>query len=253
MISYITNINDNIRIFCERGDICGCRALCLIESYGAYGNIIDFWVQYIDDRIVSVIVKYGADMTVVTSDDTDKNELRDFIYATGAKSIVFDRPFYNAEIVGKVMELKEPAENKIPDGCRIEKDVPLNEAYDLIKKCKGKGFVCPSYEDFILDTSHKLRHKRAVCCGLYNNKNTLCSFAMTSAMTDKTAVIGAVCTSPEYRRQGFGGAVVSSLVRMLGDRRILLARTPNENESFYDQLGFIQSVISGCSDLFCYS
>ena len=134
MISYITNINDNIRIFCERGDICGCRALCLIESYGAYGNIIDFWVQYIDDRIVSVIVKYGADMTVVTSDDTDKNELRDFIYATGAKSIVFDRPFYNAEIVGKVMELKEPAENKIPAGCRIEKDVPLNEAYDLIKE-----------------------------------------------------------------------------------------------------------------------
>lgn len=232
-----TGFRSELKDLCRSQGICGCRLLCLVEGYGGYGNIIDLWVQYSDGRMTSAAVKYGADMTVVMSGGTDAAELRGFIEMTGAAAVSFDRPFYEAGAVGAVMECREIRKAVLPQDTRTETDVPLVQAYELMKKCEGQGFVCPEYEDFMLDASHKLRHGNALCCGLYKN-DRLCSFAMTAAMTEDTAVIGAVCTGKEARKQGFGSAVVLSLVNMLGNRRILLARDIDLNENFYKRLGF---------------
>ena len=244
MISYINPLKtadkdfiNELHRLCDSQGICGCRLLCLFESYGAYGDIIDLWVQYIDGRAVSAAVKYGSDMTLVMSDETDTDELKEFSEMSGAVSVSSDRPFFGGEAAGAVMELGKLIVRELPQGSYVDKDIPLNEAYELMRLCSGRGFLCPSYEDFLLDTSHKQRHGNALCCGIYQGKE-LCSFAMTSALTENTAVIGAVCTRPSCRNQGYGGAVVYELIRMLGNRRIMLAREIDLNEDFYNELGF---------------
>ena len=243
MISY-TGINSEeadraLTELCSGGGICACRTLCLMESYGGYSGLIELWLQYDDSgNVCSSVIKYAGDMTVVLSVRSDKAELRDFLQAAGAGSAVSEDEIFPDSGYGIIMRRKKS--NFCSDDAAVsDLSADPKDAYSVMESCRGRGFDVPAYEDFLLDLSHRLRHGTARCCLIYENGDPA-AFAMTSALSSTQAVIGSVCTAPQYRRQGFGSRCVDLLCSVLGGREIFIVRSPGENEEFYRSLGFEQ-------------
>lgn len=246
MICY-TSCDDKIHMpmiaaLCNMGGICACRIQCLIESYGRYENLLQLWVQYDGvNNPTAAAAKYGADMTVLLTDKADIAEIREFVGAVCAASVTSERQIFDGSESGIVMRLYGKSYWQYPGkGISIDFSPELNAVHKLLEQCRGESFVCPSYEDFILDTSHKLRHGCACCCAVIHDGIPI-SYAMTAAMTDSSAIIGAVCTHPDFRKQGYGSLCVGSLIEKLDGREILLMRANGENEKFYQKLGFENS------------
>ncbi len=244
MIIY-TDINDitsceKLKELCSCGGVCACRSICLADSYAAYPGLLEAWFQYDGNGdVCSSAVKYGGDMTVVLSEKSDIPELRDFILAAGAYSVISEVGIFPDSSHAIIMKRKRS--RTAADGrCRHYPDVSLKDAYDLLKSCRSETFTIPQYEDFLLDASHRLRHGTAHCCALYEEEQPV-SFAMTAALSETQAVIGSVCTAGEYRRRGCGSACINALCTLLGDRELFIVRAEGENKDFYRSLGFEQS------------
>ncbi len=223
----------------ECADICSCRILFLINGYGNYSGLISLWVQYDKENVpAAVLVKYGGDMTVWLGENADVDEIAEFVNIVGASSVLSVGKLFENSECGFVMKLER---EKIIDcrigNCTADFSPDLSSVHKLLEMCGGKGFESPSYEDFILDTSHNLRHSCADCCAVMSG-DTLVSYAMTTAMTDNSAIIGAVCTHPEYRKLGYGSLSISLLINRLGKRNIFIMTAGKENEFFYKRLGF---------------
>ncbi len=228
--------------------VCHCRISSLMNSYGDYEGLVSLWIQCDKNNYpTAVIIKYGGDMTVSIGENADTCEIGEFIMLVGAASVLSERKLFDSSERGIIMQL---AKKKVVDNCNnnlaVNFSPNLSAVYKLLESCNGKGFESPSYEDFILDTSHKIRHSCAECCAIECD-NTVISYAMTAAVTDESAVIGAVCTQPKYRGQGYGSVCVRSLIDRLGNRKILIMRASGENESFYKGLGF-----ENCGEFYIY-
>ncbi len=227
-----------IKALCSESSVTACRIKSLYESYGQYG-LAQFWVQYDSDgKAVSTLSRYGGDMTIYLTENSDTEELKDFITVVGAASVTSEKLIYESSKSGVIMRLTDRKKLKFCNTDTEYEFAPsLPEVYRLLKQCKGDGFAVPEYEDFLLDTSHRLRHSTALCCAVVRNNEPL-AFAMTAALSEKTAVIGAVCTHPDHRRTGLGAECVSKLIQQLNGREILIMREQNRNEQFYNSLGF---------------
>ncbi|MBQ8132885.1 MAG: GNAT family N-acetyltransferase [Clostridia bacterium] len=226
-----------LKALCSESSVTACRIKSLYESYGQYG-LAQFWVQYDSDgKAVSALSRYGGDMTVYLTENSDMEELKDFITVVGAASVTSEKPVYERSKSSVIMRLTDREKLKwYSTDISFDFTPSLSEIYRLLKQCEGDGFAVPEYEDFLLDTSHRLRHGTALCCAVVKNGKPL-AFAMT-ALSDNTAVIGAVCTHPDYRRTGLGAECVSKLIQQLNGREILIMREQNRNEQFYNSLGF---------------
>lgn len=224
---------------CDSENIFSCRILCLVNSYGDYNELISIWIQYDENNhSTAVIIKYGGDMTVSLGEKADIIEIREFIALVGSTSVLSEKELFYGSESGVIMKLCERNScNYQSSDLSVDFSPDLSEVHELLHICNSESFECPSYEDFILDTSHKLRHNCAYCCSVISCEKIV-SYAMTSAMTDKSAVIGAVCTRQEYRGNGYGTLCVNSLISRLLEREIFLMRAMGENESFYKNLGF---------------
>lgn len=233
MIYYIDNTRlADLRKLIYHKNIYACKIACLFESYGLKYDFAQFWLQYYDNEPVTVISKFYGDMTVYATDDTDFDELKEFFMITGFASVISEKEIFPDSYSGIIMQ-------KISLGKDIKTEInpDLNEVYRLLKSCGSDTFEVPEYEDFILDMSHKIRHKTALCVGIREGEK-LVSTAMTLAQSKNCAVIGAAATDKNYRNSGYGGKCVQALCKLLYDRDIFIMRDENENESFYKSLGF---------------
>ena len=115
----------------------------------------------------------------------------------------------------------------------------IRDAYSLIVKCADESFVPPSFEDFYVDVNHKLRHGSISLCAIEEEGRTV-ALAMTVAESKSGAVLGAVSCDPDFRRRGYGSAVVKRLTNILtGEgKTVFLHRAQNANAAFYTELGF---------------
>ncbi len=245
MIAYIDSHDGNslksVEKLCSAGGVCACRIMCLINSYSVYDGLLQLWLQYDGSMApTSVILKYAADMTVLASNGTDISELKEFILAVGAASISSEIEIFEGsreDVIMRLGEKKQIDKNDSENTFVFDNEVFLSEAYMLLKSCETEKFICPSEADFMLDTSHKIRHDQAHCCELMI-KEKPAAFVMTAALTDECAVIGAVCTDPRYRNKGFGSTCIRRLIELLGSRDIYIVRAVLEHEAFYRSLGF---------------
>ncbi len=228
-----------LKDFCIIQSVYSCRISCLAESYGMKINDIQFWLQYDEDgSIASAISKYGGDVTVQLTQDSDIAEITEFIKAIGFGSVIsgavlFDELPYEENIIMELSDFK----GRTLSGTEVEVNPRLDEVYELMRSCGSDTLTVPQYEDFLLDMSHKIRHNTALCIGIRSGAS-LVGTAMTVAQSGTTAVIGGVAVKKCRRRTGCGSAAVTELVNMLGRRKIFIVRGKNENEEFYKSLGF---------------
>ncbi len=229
--------------FTSCSDIYACRIACLLESYGTGYNFLNFYIQTdISGAVTSAISEYGSDMTAFITDRSDTDELAEFLYARGFSSLLCSKrlfpefPFEQG-IIMKLADRKEPSSLKSLTNADITSFPSLEKVWQLLKSCEGKGFSVPCYEDFLLDMSHKLRHNTALCKAAVID-NRIIGTAMTVAMSESCAVIGAVAADKGFRRMGIGSYCMKALCDELTGRDIYIMRSIGENETFYSSLGF---------------
>ena len=233
MICYVDveEVNDLRKIIYVK-NIYACKIACLLESYGLQYDFAEFWIQYENDMPVTAISKFYGDMTVYATDKTDFDELKEFFMITGFSSVLCEREIFPDSYSGIVME-------KISENADVKAEVNpnLSEVYRLLESCKSDNFEVPSYKDFILDMSHKIRHETALCVGVREGEK-LVATAMTVAQSETCAIIGAVATDKNYRYSGYGSQCVKALCHFLNGRKIFIMRDESENECFYKSMGF---------------
>lgn len=132
---------------------------------------------------------------------------------------------------GKLMRFT----GKILSPNTIEADYRLENLYSLLQS----GFTTlPSFDSWYVDVSHRVRHN--IChLAVAVRDGVPVSMAMTVAETQRAAVIGAVVSAPNYRRQGLASRCITNLLAQLADKRtIWIAPADTAAEQLYARVGF---------------
>lgn len=243
MIRYLTpDLLPSLKEFTASVSLCACKIACLLDSYGLNYDFACFWLQYNDrQQVTSAISRYGSDLTLQLSAQSDIEELREFLALTGYASVLSEVPVLTdaSADTGVIMELTQPSSPcTLPEGLQWVTDPDPNQLYQLLKSCEAEDFSVPAYEDFLPDFSHKLRHGTAQCHAVRRESDqSLIACAMTVALSRHCAVIGGVATERSCRHLGLGSACVRTLCHGL-DRPVLLMRDRYRHEHFYTRLGF---------------
>ena len=222
-----------------------CRIACLYDSYGSYEGLADFWVQIIDGRPAAVLAKYSGNITFYALPDADTGEIEDFINTAGYMHIEGNIPLLSYCPAGIVMRLENRDMLNKKTVCKDAEFIMsenycgnYKDIYSLMNECRDEDFAVPEYGDLLLELSHRVRHKTAYFC-MAELCGRAVSFAMTVSLSSTSAVIGAVCTLPEYRNMGLGSACIGKLAGILGDREVFVIRAEGKNEDFYQVQGFV--------------
>lgn len=217
----------------------GCRIKALYNTYDYTLAFVDFWVQIINNKAVSLIARMESTFILRLTDNSDIEEVSSFIRVSGTENVICDGKYeldcYMDKVSGPVFFSDELMEN--------ERDIKvfsphIKDVYNLISKCRSENFAVPQYESFALDVAHKLNKNTMRIYGIGDSQ--LISCIMTLAETDEGAVLGALATDPEFRRFGYGAFLIKYINNVLvkEGKSVFLHRAPDENIEFYNKLGF---------------
>ncbi|MCM1114445.1 MAG: GNAT family N-acetyltransferase [Clostridium sp.] len=216
----------------DKTDLFSIRIKALLKSYGTSYDFASFYVQYIDSHITAVLSKLDNDFTVSYTDDADINEIWEFVNVIGYNSVLCDYNFSTdgAFDWGDIMVTKSKTEIFIPY-------TELDEFPKLMDLFNYNDYDAADFESWYVDISHRVRHNTAKAYTLKVNDEIISS-GIFSSIYNNDAVLTAVQTEPQFRRMGYGSALVSA---MIGDikGKVYLMREHNKNEEFYKKLGFI--------------
>lgn len=222
-----------------------CRLISLYQSYKPDLAFVDYWLLMGDMlNYTGAIARSGSVFVLFLTDETDLEEVSSFMRVSGASEILCDGK-YKLDLFdmrahsGVIIRKTEPFEKLDPYARIVQPDI--REAYYLIVRCADRNFIPPSFEDFYVDVNHKLRHHSMSMHGVREG-HRLAAVAMTVAESDKSAVLGAVACDPDFRKNGYGSAIVKYLTNHMLEhgKTVYLHRAKNANERFYSKLGFTE-------------
>ena len=218
----------------------GCRIISLYNTYNYNLPFVDFWVQLIYEKPVSLISRLESAFILRISEESDIEEISSFIRVSGAQNVICDSSFgLNCDLSkksgpilfsDKMFDINKSFDVFTPD---------TREVYSVICKAASEHFAVPSYESFMLDVNHKL-NQRSIRIYAVNDDKLPAACIMTLAESKDSAVLGALATDPNYRNKGYGAFLVKYINNVLVSegKRVYLHRAPSENVAFYNRLGF---------------
>ncbi len=217
-----------------RGTEAALRIRSLARAYGDTGKI----VRYYTDGMESYMALFdGTAIWHITADAFDEcAEFFNFVpYIRAVRCTptaghriadLWNRPC----LTGQLMRYA----GHCPPSQNVRTDVRLDDLYPLLR---GAFPDIPSFEDWYVDVSHRVRHG---CCHMacIYQENVPVSSAMTVAEADNSVLLGAVATAPEYRNRGLASRCVLDLVRRFYGQNIYIAPANAEVSALYVRLGF---------------
>ncbi len=243
-------INDFSRKFeLSLSEICshspnGARIMTYHNSYhGTKYNFLDFWLQKNSmGKPLCAICRYYSTL-IICGERCDENELHDFVCMLSPEKIMCDReynfPHRYVCLSGEIMVCREvlPIARETHIIHRSLSDMSyLRKIYDLL--CRTDDRISPdSFEEYLLDMSHKIRHAAAEVYSIYD-KNTPISTAAVTALSDTVAVVGCVATDFENRNKGCASALVHYITEkhLRQGREVFLQR--ERYIGLYEKIGF---------------
>ncbi len=213
-------------------DIYSVRIFSLLKAYGCKYPFARFYRQKNHNgRITAVMSALDKDITVSFCEDADRDEISEFISVIGFSSVLCDEnlkmnfPYES----GIVMKTDKTVEFSIPY-IEIDEYPPLFDLYNFIDYGEN------NFEAWYVDINHRIRHGCAKAVTL-NVNDEIISSAIFSSIYNGSAVLTGVQTNPEFRKMGYGSALVSEMCCNFGGT-VYLMRENARNESFYIKLGF---------------
>ena len=215
------------------------KILCIYNTYG-FKSFTDYWTQ---DKN-ALISRLDDCYIILHNDNADKEELKSFIKTVCNGTVLCgDGLLDDYDLSGYIMKRNLLAADEALPEQSVDDSVIL-KAYQLLKRCEGESLKVPEYLPFKADVMHKLNNKTLKLA--YTQKgNNIVSVAAAN-LGGGNAVITAVATDSAYRRMGLGASTVKRLLSSINCKNIYLQRTMNENEKFYNSLGFVN-----CGKWFC--
>lgn len=158
-------------------------------------------------------------------------ELEDFFTRIGFNSILGDDELalsFSYDY-GIVMRTNKKVE-KIINYATIDEYPKLMDLFNL------EDYSTADFESWYVDVSHRIRHSCAKAVTL-NVNDEIVSSGIFSSIYNNDAILTSVSTVPEFRRMGYGSALVSAMICDIKGK-VYLMRDKNKNEKFYKKLGF---------------
>lgn len=210
--------------FCEKR-LTGAVIYTRFLAYGINSDEVLFWYGENEDGTLNGVFSLSDGIFIAEADENaDRAEIELFAKTLGASQITYGKAAFTLKYSSN--EKSFSTEDISGENIRAAFDV-IFEADENRKKYFGRWYT---------DASHKIRH------GLIHGKcifadEKCVAVALTSGETDSIAVISSVATLSEYRKRGFGEAVVVSLARAVQKNAYLM--TDNEKtKEWYLTIGF---------------
>ena len=229
MIKKIEN-TDELNSF-NKTDIYSVRILSLLNAYGTGYDFASFYKQINDDgKITAIISKLDGDITI-SNIDCDMDELIEFIEVIGYSSCLCSGLDGYGRRCDSGVVMSTSKKNDI--------SIPYTEIDHYPKLMDLFSFDDYDYADFevwYVDVCHRIRHNCAKAYSL-NMNDEIVSSGIFSSIYNNNAILTSVKTAPEFRRMGYGSALVSEMINDIKGI-VYLMREQDKNESFYKMLGF---------------
>lgn len=213
-------------------DLYSIRIKSLLNAYGTRYDFAGFYKQLDEDNTITAIIsKLDNDITISHTDNFNADEFYEFVKTIGYSSVLSDDKLklsYDYE-QGVVMATDKKAEYHIPYA-EIDAYPKLMDLFNF------EDYDCIDFEAWYVDVSHRIRHNCAKAVTL-NVNGEIVSSGMISSIYDDDAILTSVRTSPEFRRMGYGSALVSEMICDIKGK-VYLMRENGKNEDFYNKLGF---------------
>lgn len=236
MITVIEKVKDDVLPFLKK-DIFGIRIEANFNAYGTGQKFLIFWEQRdLNGSVTAVISSLDGDVTLYLSETADFEEINEFLFAVGAKTVFLDTRYdkyfsFRVKENGIIMKLN----SNLSCSQKTEDETDFKKLFNLIFDKDNKV----DFSFWFTDLSHKIRHGAADIKVLkIDGEPVACALAVF--MTEEAALLGAVAVKEKYRLKGFGTLVVSALCEKMQkeSKEVFLCRENNKNEEFYCRMGF---------------
>lgn len=220
----------------ENLDVYSVKIKALAQAYGFSYSFAKFYYAKNDkNRTTAIISALDNDYTLSYDEDIcDVDELKEFFSFIGYSSIHCNAQFeLNAEYSqGVVMQCIEKREADI-------RYAEVNDYPHLFDLYNFVDYGEIPFNDWYVDISHRIRKGTALAATLDIDGNIISSAILTS-IYDGNAVLSAVRTESQFRRSGFGSALVRAMCCSVSGV-VFIMREADKNEHFYKTLGFSNS------------
>ncbi|MDE6385785.1 MAG: GNAT family N-acetyltransferase [Eubacterium sp.] len=213
-------------------DIYAVRILSLLNAYGCKYPFARFYRQINDDGAVTAILSVlDKDITISFDKNADRDELSQFVSVIGFDSVLCDEALEIDSCYECGIVMKTDKSIEIPcNYMEIDEYPHLFDLYNFI----DYGEI--NFDSWYVDISHRIRHGAAKAFTL-NMDEEIISSAIFSSIYKNNAILTGVQTKPEFRKMGYGSALISAMCCDFNGT-VYLMRENGRNESFYKKLGF---------------
>lgn len=224
-----------------------------IENFGFDKDFQDVWIQYNEDNITGIILRYHTNFIVYSKDlDMDFEEVSELLIKNDAKVISGKLSVMNRiyELIDKNYNKREMFFCEFRDESKLEKvseksieiatpddSMDIAKAYGNIKEFEG--MYSNDINERYKQINNRIISKEGVHIFIKENDKII-AHGNTTATTTVNAMIGGIFTIPEYRNKGLGSKVVTELVKILINegKSACLFFDNQEAGKIYYKLGF---------------
>ena len=197
------------------------------------------WKQVDDNgKIIAYLSSVDGNFTLITTENTDYEEIKDFLGFCGCNSIVSDVPITSSTKSYALFKFLGNEDTEITQAfIGLSKDSTMNEYknfYSLIF-ADAKG----AFDLWYCDFSKKIVNNDAKAICLKQGGN-LVSIATVPMIYKNTAIISGVYTLKDFRNKGYSRLTIYKLIEELKKENITETYLWCEKhlEEFYNKLGF---------------
>ena len=212
-------------------DIFTVRILALLNSYSVKYNFCTFYRQIIDGKITAIMSRLDNNYTLSIADGCDFEELVHFFCISGYNSILTGDEFKISDrfTEGDIM-ISSAKRDELLAGVVIDEYPKLMDLYNFV------DYDEQDFKSWYVDISHRVRYKTAKAYTLCVNGEIISS-GILSSITENYSILTAVRTRDEFRRMGYGSALVNAICSDVKGY-VYIMRDSGANEEFYSKLGF---------------
>ncbi len=197
------------------------RIKSYLNAYGTGYNFAQFWIQYVDGEQTAVISSVDNAVTLVASDGFDENELVDFLYAIGAKSVLS-----NVSLPLNLTETTDVYMRIAFGSVKVNSQISYRRMFELF----DAAFDIGNFEAWYVDICHRIRHSAAYAI-------TTDSAAICGMISDDSSLITGIAVDKREAGKGIGTRLLKDYVDSCGCTKIY-ALVEDSIADFYIKNGF---------------